>query len=215
MEAFKAYPPLVAPMMAKYGGGYVGVKLGVSEDARGSELCEAVDIAPVLEFPKRDKCFEFLTSDEYAKIAPLRTDNSDFSLLAMDANLLPENFDTSTFGAYLVTMKKFTDPATFKEQYPPLLKANNEKFNATMIARVAFKDDPALILSVGCEAYDFAVVIGFDSVDKAVEYIHDEEFGAKQTAIRLACTTGPLTVIKATSKIDGPFPQYTGTPHDR
>lgn len=217
MEGFKAYPPLVAPMMKKYGGGYVAIKMGVSEDARGSEQAEAYDLAPVLEFPDRETLSTFFTSDEYAAIAPLRVENSDFSLVAFEANLLPDGFDTSAFGAYLLTLKKMTDPAKFKEQYPPLMKSNNEKFSAQMIARVGMDPalDPATIMSVGCQGFDFAVLIGFRSYEDAVNYIHDEEFGAQQTCVRKESTSGPLTIVNAANKTDGPFPQYTGTPHDR
>ena len=66
-----------------------------------------------------------------------------------------------------------------------------------------------------CENYDFAVLIGFKTLEDAVNYVHDEEFGAKQTAVRLATTEGPLAAIGATNKTCGPFPQYTGVPHDR
>lgn len=112
---------------------------------------------------------------------------------------------------------QFTDKERFQAEYPPLMKANNAKFNATMIARVPFRGEGSekMVAQENCDAYDFAVLIGFQTIEDAVKYLRDEEFGAKQTAVRVATTTGPLAAIKATNKTDGPFPQYSGVPHDR
>ena len=49
----KYVPPVVETAKA-HGGGYVGVKRGVKEDTAGSEQADAVDLAPVLEFPSVD-----------------------------------------------------------------------------------------------------------------------------------------------------------------
>ena len=52
-EPFMKYPPAVAQMLKAHGGGYVGVKPGVKDDAVGSEDARDVDLAPVLELPSR------------------------------------------------------------------------------------------------------------------------------------------------------------------
>lgn len=193
------------------GAGYVGIKTGVKEDARGTEDCDDVDLCPVIEYPNKEAALDFLNSADYAAVKPLRLDNTEFRLGCFEANLLPEDADTSKFGAYLATIKKLNDAETFSAEYPPLLKANNGKFNATMIAKHAISD---LIYQENCEDYSFLVLIGFPTYDDAVTYLHDEEFGAKQTEVRRKCTTGPLAVIKCTNKTDAQ-PQYTGVPHER
>ena len=197
--------------MRARGAGYVGVKTNVKEDSKGTEECDDVDISPVIEFTSKESAVEFLTSPEYVEIKHLRTDNLRFRLAVLEANLLPEGADTSKFGAYLSTIKKMNDPETFNAEYPPLMKANNEKCNATIIARASIAD---LVLHENCEDYSFVVLIGFPTYEDAVEYLHNEEVGAKQTAVRRQCTTGPLAVIKCTNKTDAQ-PQYTGVPHDR
>jgi len=201
----------VCEQLKARGAGYVGIKVGVKEDARGSEECGDVDLSPVLEFPSKEAALDFFGSDEYAAVKPLRTENLHFRLAAFEANLLPEGADTSKFGAYLATIKKMNDAETFNAEYPPLMKANNAKFNATMIARHSIDD---VIFHENCEDYSFVVLIGFPTYEDAVAYVHDEEFGAKQTAVRTKCTTGPLAVINCTNKTDAQ-PQYTGVPHDR
>ena len=197
--------------MKARGAGYVGIKLGVKEDARGTEECDDVDICPVIEFPTKDAAVEYFASDEYAAVKPLRTDNSHFRLGCFEANLLPEDADTSKFGAYVATLKKMNDAETFNAEYPPLMKANNAKFNATMIARQSVAD---FVFHENCEDYSFMVLIGFPTYDDAVAYLHDEEFGAKQTEVRRKCTTGPLAVVNCTNKTDAQ-PHYSGVPHDR
>jgi uncharacterized protein (DUF1330 family) len=134
--------------------------------------------------------------------------------------MLPAKFDTSKFGAYISTLKSFKSPedkAKFAETYPPLLKANNAKFGATMIARVPMRGDgsDALLYSENCEDMHLAVLIGFPTYQGAVAYLSDPEFGMAQTKCRLDTMVGPLAVVKATSQADGPFPQYSGVPHER
>ena len=96
------------------------------------------------------------------------------------------------------------------------MKANNAKFNATMIARVPFRGEgsEALVYQEQCDAFDFLVLMGFSTYENAVEYINDAEFGAEQTKVRRATTAGPLAAIKATSETMG-IPQHTGVPHVR
>ena len=147
--------------MKARGAGYVGVKVGVKDDARGSEECGDVDLSPVLEFPSKEAALDFFGSDEYAAIKPLRTDNLHFRLACFEANLLPEDADTSKFGAYLATIKKMNDAETFNAEYPPLMKANNAKFNATMIARHSIND---VIFHENCEDYSFVVLIGLSLI---------------------------------------------------
>ena len=148
-EPFMKYPPAVAQMLKAHGGGYVGVKPGVKDDAVGSEDARDVDLAPVLELPSRAAATKWLKSDEYLAVKPFRGDGSEAVL--------------------------------YQEQ---------------------------------CDAYDFAVLIGFPTYENAVEYINDPEFGAEQTKVRRATTTGPLAAIKATSETMG-IPQHTGVPHVR
>ena len=215
-EPFMKYPPAVAQMLKAHGGGYVGVKPGVKDDAVGSEDARDVDLAPVLELPSRAAATKWLNSDEYLAVKPFRTDNSSGPIAIFEANLLPLDADTAKFGAYVSTIKKFTDKDMFQDKYPPLMKANNAKFGATMIARVPFRGDgsEAVVYQEQCDAYDFAVLIGFSTYENAVEYINDPEFGAEQTKVRRATTTGPLAAIKATSETMG-IPQHTGVPHVR
>jgi uncharacterized protein (DUF1330 family) len=216
-EAFMKYPLPVVQQLTKIGAGYVGAKGDFATDAKGVEQASSVSLSPVIEIPSKEKFFEWWNSPEYAAVKPLRTENSAGPIAVMEANLLPDGADTSAFGAYLSTIKKFTDKESFGAEYPPLMKANNAKFGATMIARVPFRGEGAekMIAQENCENYDFAVLIGFKTLEDAVNYVHDEEFGAKQTAVRLATTEGPLAAIEATNKTRGPFPQYTGVPHDR
>ena len=60
------------------------------------------------------------------------------------------------------------------------MKANNAKFGATMIARVPFRGDgsEAVLYQEQCDAYDFAVLIGFSTYENAVEYINDSRVQA-------------------------------------
>ena len=218
-KLMKYVPPVVETAKA-HGGGYVGVKLGVKEDTAGSEQADAVDLSPVLEFPSVEAAKTWIDSDEYRAIKPIRTENSTGMVAMFAANMLPAGFDTSTFGAYLSTIKKFKSPedkARFAEAYPPLLKANNAKFGATMIARVPMRGDgsDALLYSENCEDMHLAVLIGFPTYEGAVAYLSDPEFGIAQTQCRLDTMVGPLAVVKATSRADGPFPQYSGVPHER
>ena len=215
-EPFMKYPPAVAQMLKAYGGGYVGVKPGVKDDPVGSEDARDVDLAPVLELPSRAATTAWLNSDEYLAVKPFRTENSSGPIAMFEANLLPPDADTGKFGAYVSTIKKFTDKDTFQEKYPPLMKANNLKFGATMIARVPFRGEgsEALVYQEQCDAFDFLVLMGFSTYENAVEYINDAEFGAEQTKVRRATTAGPLAAIKATSETMG-IPQHTGVPHVR
>ena len=220
MDGLMPYIPPVVEIAKAHGGGYVGVKLGVKEDVSGSEQADAVDISPVLEFPSADAAMTWINSDEYRAIKPIRTDNSTGPVAMFTANMLPAGFDTSKFGAYLSTLKSFKSPeakAKFAEAYPPLLKANNAKFGATMIARVPMRGDgsDALLYSENCEDMHLAVLIGFPTYEGAVAYLSDPEFGMAQTKCRLDTMVGPLAVVKATSQADGPFPQYSGVPHER
>ena len=54
----------------------------------------------------------WINSDEYRAIKPIRTDNSTGPVAMFAANMLPDGFDTSTFGAYISTIKKFKSPRT-------------------------------------------------------------------------------------------------------
>ena len=221
MDGLMPYIPPVVEIAKAHGGGYVGVKLGVKEDVAGSEQADGVDISPVLEFPSADAAMTWINSDEYRAIKPIRTDNSTGPVAMFTANMLPAaGFDTSKFGAYLSTLKSFKSPedkAKFAETYPPLLKANNAKFGATMIARVPMRGDgsDALLYSENCEDVHLALLIGFPTYEGAVAYLSDPEFGMAQTKCRLDTMVGPLAVVKATSQADGPFPQYSGVPHER
>ena len=220
MDGLMKHVPPVVDNLKAHGAGYVGVKLGVKADSAGSEQAEDVDLAPVLEFPSVESAKTWLNSDEYKAIKPLRTDNSTGPIAMFSANMLPENFDTATFGAYLSTLKKFKSPedkAKFAQTYPPLLKANNAKFGATMIARVPMRGEgsEALLYSENCEDLNLAVLIGFPTYESAVDYLTDSEFGMAQTRCRIDTMFGPLAAVKATSKADGPFPQYSGVPHER
>ena len=212
-EPFMKYPPAVAQMLKAHGGGYVGVKPGMKDDTVGTEDAGAVDLAPVLELPSRAAATKWLNSDEYLAVKPSRTENSSGPIAIFEANLLPPDADTAAFGAYISTIKKFTDKETFAEKYPPLMKANNAKFGATMIARVPFRGEGSehVVYQEQCEEYDFAVLMGFPTYENAVEYLNDGEFGAQQTAVRRATTAGPLAAIKATSETMG-IPQHTGVP---
>ena len=191
--------------------------MGVKADTMGSEQASDVDLSPVLEFQSKENAISCLKSDAYQKIKPYRTSNSTGPIAMSEANLLPTDFDTSSFRAYLSTIKQFTDKKAFAERYPPLMKANNEKFGATMIARVPLKGEgcETLMYSENCDDLDIAVLIEFPTYDACVEYLSDPEFGAKQTQCRIDNMTGPLTAIKATSKTDGPFLQYSGVSHER
>jgi uncharacterized protein (DUF1330 family) len=219
-EGFMKYVPSVVETLKAHGGGYVGVKKGVKEDTKGSEQAESVDLSPVLEFPSVENALNWLNSDEYKEIKSIRTDNSTGPIAMFKANMLPQDFDTKSFGAYLSTVKKFKSPEdknSFAEVYPPLLRGNNQKFGATMIARVPLRGEgsEAVLYSEHCEDLDLVVLIGFPTYDGAVEYLTDSEFGVKQTKCRIDTMVGPLAAIKATSKMDGPFPQYSGVPHER
>ena len=80
-EEYEKYKKLAKPIAEKFGGIY-RVR-GGAMDVRQSELWTPTRIV-IIEFPDVKSAQEFVDSDEYAPVVPLRLDNAKCTLFIVD-----------------------------------------------------------------------------------------------------------------------------------
>lgn len=82
-DEYDKYKKLAKPIAEKFGGVY-RVR-GGELDVRDSELWSPTRVV-IIEFPDMQSARDFIDSDEYAPVKPLREQNADCTLFIVDGN---------------------------------------------------------------------------------------------------------------------------------
>ncbi|MCP5145252.1 MAG: DUF1330 domain-containing protein [Gammaproteobacteria bacterium] len=83
-EAFQAYPPAATPTLIAHGAEILAVDLN-SEAVEG----QPAPVTVVLKFQSKDAARAWYNSPEYQQAMPLRTDNSEGTMVLIDGFVAP------------------------------------------------------------------------------------------------------------------------------
>ena len=147
-----------------------------------------------LEFDSVEKAMEWKSSAAYQEIVNLRLDASTGPLIVAEgadseADGLPMIEDPQ---AFLCGYIKITDPAMMG--YPPKVPATLAGFGGYVMRAIFPKGGGAYHERTTKEDFDLGIILGFTSVEKALEWKASAAY-QEILPIRLDNSTGPLAIV--------------------
>lgn len=196
-ETFMKYPPQVSGTMAPFGGKFVARSFLVGPEASAalSERTTAQDytITVLCEFPSAEQAIAWNSSDLYAAIKPDRMNGSEGPFCVLEGTGLTVEGGA---GAYLTGFIKVHDKEMMSK-YIAKFGGTLQAFGGAVLGKLVVPEaDPKTSFIAEVGDHTIYILIGFPSVEKALEWEHSPEY-QEIISLRLDASTGPLAIVPA------------------
>lgn len=188
MGKFKAYPGLVKPTIASFGGkALASRKLNDTTDILYKENHANYDMGVVLEFPTCQDATDWYHSDDYKEALGLRLATTAGPVVLAEG--MPVKDDHKSLVMAFVTVHNSEGMSA----YDPVPSVN--AFGGRRLFK-ATPDQLPVVEVDGGKPFTYVVLLSFESTDQATAWIQSEEYGP-QKDIRLKNSTGPFAILQA------------------